>query len=271
MTIEAMPLILAMLFAGAASGLIAGLLGVGGGIVAVPVLEFVLTVLGVDRSLTMKIAVATSMATIVPTSIASARVHARRGAVDMEVVRVWGPAVALGAVVGTVLAAYLKSYWLSLIFAVVATAVAAKMLTPLNNRVLRGAVPRNMAGAWLPFSIGGVSTFMGIGGGTLSVPIMTLCNQPIHRAVGTGAMLGVWISIPATIGYLLANTSSLPVPAFNVGYVNLAGFVCIAPASWLAAPLGARLAHRLSHARLSKIFGIFLLIVAARMVYRTLA
>lgn len=265
-----LPFILAMLFAGGASGLIAGLLGVGGGIVAVPVLELALSLAGIDPDQTMKIAVATSMATIVPTSISSSRAHARRGAVDGELVRAWALPIVIGAASGTILAAHLQSHWLSLIFATVASLVAVKMLTPLDNWVIRNSVPRSASASWLPFSIGGISTLMGIGGGSLSVPVMTLCNQPIHRAVGTGAMLGVWISIPATIGYLLADTSKLTMPPFNIGYVNFAGFAFIAPASWLAAPLGARLAHRMSRRHLSIAFGVFLLLVAVRMVYRAL-
>ena len=266
--IETLPFIFAMLLAGAASGVIAGLLGVGGGIVTVPVLELALTLVGVDASVTMKIAVATSMATIIPTSISSTRAHARRDAIDREVVKAWSLPIVVGAIAGALLATQLRSHWLSIIFGAVATLVAAKMLAPIDHWTMRRDVPRSWRAAWLPFSIAGISSLMGIGGGSLSVPTMTLCGQPIHRAVGTAALLGLWISIPSTLGFLLADTPTTLMPPFSIGYVNLIALLLLAPASWLAAPLGARIAHRLSRRHLSVAFGCFLLLVALRMIYR---
>jgi uncharacterized membrane protein YfcA len=258
-----------MIAAGTLSGVIAGLLGVGGGIILVPVLEWALSVLGVPSELSIKIAVATSLATIIPTGIASSRAHARRDAVDFQVVRAWAAPLVIGAIVGTVLAAHLNGAVLRLVFATVASLVALKMLLPLDHVIVRRDVPVGWRAAWLPFSIGSISTLMGIGGGSLSVPAMTLCNQPVHRAVGTSSLLGLWIPVPATLGFLLANVAQLPMPPFNLGYVNYLGFALIAPATWVAAPLGVHMAHRLSRRRLGLLFGGFLMLVALRMIWRS--
>jgi uncharacterized membrane protein YfcA len=269
-TIEWLPLIAALLGAGAVGGLLAGLLGVGGGIVIVPALDLALTVAGVEPAAALHVAIATSMATIVPTSIASSRSHAKRGAVDAEVIRRWSLPIVIGALAGAMLASRVDARVLSAVFGVVALAAALKMLLPLDSVVLRNGLPSGLQGAVIPGSIGAVSAMMGIGGGTLSVPSMTLCGVPVHKAVGTAALLGMWISVPATIGYLLADVSGTNVPPWTIGLVSLPGFAVVAPVAWLVAPLGARLAHSLDRRRLSAAFGAFLLVVAARMLYRSL-
>ncbi|MGE0114182.1 MAG: sulfite exporter TauE/SafE family protein [Steroidobacteraceae bacterium] len=266
----ALPYALAMLAAGALSGVIAGMLGVGGGIVLVPVLEWVLSLTGVSADLSIKVAVATSLVTIIPTAISSSRAHARRDAIDRQVVRAWALPIVVGALVAALLAARLNGAVLRLVFAGVAALVALKMLLPLDHVTLRRDLPLGWRASWLPFLIGSVSTLMGIGGGSLSVPVMTLCNQPMHRAVGTASLLGLWIAAPATLGFLLADVAHLPMPPFNVGYVNCLGFALIAPATWLAAPLGAQWAHRLTRRQLSLAFGLFLMLMAVRMVWRSL-
>jgi uncharacterized membrane protein YfcA len=264
-----LPMILAALAAGAIGGLIAGLLGVGGGIVIVPVLDAALHLAGVDPAISLKVAVATSMATIVPTAISSSRSHAKRDAIDFELIRRWSIPIVVGALAGALLASQVADAVLAAVFGVITLLVAIKMLLPLDGLVLRPDVPRGPAGALIPASIGGVSAMMGIGGGTLSVPAMTLCGQPVHRAVGTAALLGLWISVPATIGYLVARPASA-MPPLTLGYVSLIGVAAIAPVSWLCAPYGARLAHALDRRMLSAAFGLFLLVVSARMFYRLL-
>lgn len=261
------PLVVAVLASGLAGGFVAGLLGVGGGIVIVPVLEFALGLAGIDPRITMNIAVATSMATIIPTAIVSSRSHAKRGSVDFSIVRVWALPIVVGALVGSQLVAQVEARILAGIFGLAALAVAAKMLLPLDHYVVAQDVPRSWRGAWLPAGIGCLASLMGVGGGTLGVPVMTLCNVPIHRAVGTAALLGLWIAVPATLGFLIARPV-VETPLFTVGYTNLIGFALIAPASVLMAPLGARVAHHLSRRQLSIVFGGFLLFVAARMLYR---
>lgn len=266
-TADLVPLVIAVIASGLLGGLVAGLLGVGGGIVIVPVLEFALGAAGVDPRITMNIAVATSMATIIPTAIVSSRAHTRRGSVDFGIVRAWAAPIVLGALLGSLAVARFEATVLAAIFGIAALAVAAKMLLPLEHVVVAQDVPRSWAGAWLPGAIGCLASLMGVGGGTLGVPVMTLCNIPIHRAVGTAALLGLWISVPATLGFLVARPD-IPTPLSTVGYVNLVGFALIAPASVIMAPLGARLAHSLSRRHLSIAFGAFLLVVAARMLYR---
>jgi uncharacterized membrane protein YfcA len=161
---------------------------------------------------------------------------------------------------------------LAAVFGVVALLAALKMLLPLDNVVLRPSLPEGIAGAALPAFIGAISAMMGIGGGTMSVPTMTLCGEPVHKAVGTAALLGLWIALPATLGYLLAQVPALStMPPLTIGFVSLPGFALIAPISWLVAPLGARLAHSLDRRKLSGAFGVFLFAVAIRMLLRVLA
>lgn len=266
-----LPMIVALLAAGALGGLVAGLLGVGGGIVIVPVLDLALELAGVDPAVVLQIAVATSMATIVPTSLSSSRSHARRGSVDHAVVRHWSIPIVAGSLAGAVAASHVDARVLAVLFGVVALLVALKMLLPLEGVVIRKALPGGVPGAAIPASIGAVSAMMGIGGGTLTVPTMTLCGVPVHKAVGTAATLGLWISVPATLGYLVAPVAEHSLPALSVGWVSLPGFAIIAPVSWRVAPLGARLAHAMDRRRLSAAFGAFLLLVALRMLYRALA
>jgi uncharacterized protein len=269
--IQWLPMLVALLGAGAVAGLLAGLLGVGGGIVIVPALDMALTLAGVDPTVALHVAVATSMATIVPTSISSSRSHARRGAVDGAVIRRWSVPIVVGALVGALLASRVDARVLAGVFGVVALLAALKMLLPLDQLVLRRSLPGGPGGALIPAAIGTVSAMMGIGGGTLTVPAMTLCGEPVHKAVGTAALLGLWISVPATLGYLAAGTDDAVMPPWTVGYVSLVGFVVVAPVAWSVAPIGARLAHSLDRRRLSAAFGVFLAIVAVRMAYRALA
>ncbi len=261
----------AMLATGCAAGVLAGLFGIGGGIIIVPVLEFVLGVLGVDAAIRMHIAVATSLATIVPTSLSSARAHYQRGAVDMSIVKRWGVFVLLGALLGTYVAAHLHGQVLALIFAVLAALVACKMLFLPNSRNLTQDVPNGTAVLLLPTAIGCLSSMMGIGGGTFSVMALTLFNQPIHRAIGTAALIGLVISLPGTVGFIVAGWNDARVPPGSLGYVSLVGLVLIAPAAALTAPLGARLAHAYSAVSLKKIFGVFLLLSALQLFYRALS
>jgi uncharacterized membrane protein YfcA len=246
------------------------MLGVGGGIVTVPVLEYSLRFAGVPEEYRMHVAVATSLAAIIPTSISSARTHHARGALDLDLAKRWGLAVFLGAFGGSLLASHAPVAVLTGVFGSVALLIAAKMLLPLDH--LRGAreVPRGPGGALLGACIGGVSAVMGIGGGTLTVPTLNLCGYPIHRAVGTASFFGILISIPGTLGYLLARPPA-SLPWATVGFVSLVGLAVIAPGSMLSANFGARVAHALSRRRLAQWFGGFLLLVGARMVYRALA
>lgn len=265
---ELLTLAAMMLLTGAVGGVIAGMLGVGGGIVIVPVLDLVLAALGVDPSVRMHVTVATSLATIIPTAISSSRAHEAKGAVDHVQLRRWGIAIFLGAIAGVVLASRVSGDVLSAVFGIVALLVAIKMLLPLEGRHIADAMPGGVVGQLIPFGIGGVSSMMGIGGGTLSVPVMTLFAIPIHRAVGTAALFGLMISVPATVAFVIAGWNVPGLPPGSLGYVNLIGLAIIGPATFVTAPLGARIAHALSKRQLSILFGLFLTVVAVRMLLR---
>jgi len=262
---------LAMLATGTVAGVLAGLFGIGGGIVIVPVLETALGLVGVDPAIRMHIAVGTSLATIIPTSISSARAHHRRKSVDVELVKRWAIFVLIGALLGAWIASRVHSDVLAFVFATLAFLVALKMLFLPESRNLTDAVPRGPLISVIPTSIGCFSSMMGIGGGTFSVMTLTLFNEPIHRAVGTAALFGLVISLPGTLGFVAAGWGDPRVPAGSLGFVSLLGFACIAPATVLAAPLGAKIAHAFSARRLNMLFGSFLIVASLRLFYRAFA
>ncbi|WP_308910452.1 sulfite exporter TauE/SafE family protein [Pseudokordiimonas caeni] len=266
--IDALPLLLMMIGTGLAGGILAGLLGVGGGIVIVPVMEVALGLVGVDPAIRMHVAVATSLSTIMVTSVSSARAHQRKGAIDMDVTRLWAAPILIGSAAGVLVASQVSSGVLSLVFGAIAALVTLKMILPLDGKHITSSVPRGVAGMLPPAFVGLFSSMMGIGGGTLSVPAMTLMGQPIHRAVGTASLFGLLISVPATIGFILTGWGDPRLPAGSLGFVNAIGFLVITPATWVAAPWGAKLAHAMTPRHLSIAFGCFLAIVAARMLYR---
>lgn len=259
------PFILAMLGAGIAGGLIAGLLGVGGGIVVVPVLYFVLGTLGVPADAGIKVAVATSLATIIVTSLSSARSHASRGAVDFALLRSWGVPIIVGVVAGTLLASIVRGWVMTLIFAVVALLVALNMVFRGKGAQVMDDFPNQGVKAGSGVVVGLISAMMGIGGGTLSVPILTAFGFEMRRAVGTAAAIGFLIAIPGTLGYILAGWSAPNVPSGSIGYVNLIAFIAIVPLTALFAPVGARIAHTIPQNLLRYAFAAFLFVTSARM------
>lgn len=260
-------LAVALFATGLFSGLLAGLLGVGGGIVVVPVMFHIFTQIGLPEEVRIHLAVGTSLATIIPTSIMSLRSHAKRGSVDFDLLRSWAPAVFVGTLVGTALAAPAKGQVLTMVFATVALAVALQMaFLPLETRVA-DHLPTSPAKHLMPMIIGAISAMMGIGGGTLSVPTLSLFNYPIRRAVGTSSAIGLVIAIPGTIGFILAGWNVEGRPPWSLGYVSLIGFALIVPASLLTAPYGAKLAHSISVKALRRAFAVFLGITSLRMFY----
>ncbi len=258
----------AMLATGTVAGVLAGLFGIGGGIVIVPVLETALGFVGVDPAIRMHIAVGTSLATIIPTSISSARAHHQRQSVDVDIVKRWAIFVLAGALLGAWIASQVHSRVLALVFATLAMLVALKMVFLPDSRNLTDEVPRAPWVPVIPTSIGCFSSMMGIGGGTFSVMTLTLFNEPIHKAVGTAALFGLVISLPGALGFALAGLGDPRVPAGSLGFVSLLGFACIAPATVLAAPLGAKIAHSFSEKKLSMLFGAFLVVASIRLFYR---
>ncbi len=252
---------------GIIAGILAGLLGVGGGIVIVPVLYHVFSSLGIDAEIRMHLAVGTSLATIIPTSIRSSLAHHRKGSFDIALFRLWVPGVFFGTLFGTWLANRVEFSALTSIFAVVALFVSVHMGFGRQDLRLGAAPPTGPGAAGLTGLIGALSAMMGIGGGTLSVPIMTLFGIPIHRAVGTAAGLGMVIAVPGVIGFMIGGTDATGLPPFSIGYVNWLGFGLIVPATILTVPLGTHLAHTLNPIPLRKTFAFFLGLTAFRMLW----
>jgi uncharacterized membrane protein YfcA len=259
-----------MLVTGCVAGVLAGLFGIGGGIVIVPVLEAALSFLQVDASIRMHVAVATSLATIIPTSIASARAHYQRNSVNIVLVKRWAIFVLLGALLGAWIASQVHSRVLAGVFASLAMLIAIKMLLLPESRNLTDEVPRGPWVAVVPTLIGGLSSMMGIGGGTFSVMTLTLFNEAIHRAIGTAALFGLVISLPGTLAFIIGGLGDSRLPPGNFGYVSLVGLALIAPATVLTAPVGARIAHTFSRRHLSMLFGLFLVAASVRLFYQTL-
>ncbi len=255
---------------GALAGFLAGLLGIGGGIVMVPVLFLSFQSLGVSDPWLMHQAVATSLGIIVPTAFFSARAHYRERAIIMDIIRPWGPWIIFGAAFGAAVGGHLDSGQLILFFAAVAGLMGIKLLLPLENKVVSKGLPGRKTGGVLAVLIGAASTLMGIGGATLSVPVMTLFSVPIKKAIGTASLLGLMIAVPATIGYIWQGFGEAGLLPYSLGFVNLIGVAVVAPASSIMAPIGARTAHRLPRRVLSVVFGLFLIAASLRMAYPVL-
>ncbi|MAD91139.1 MAG: hypothetical protein CMQ54_00175 [Gammaproteobacteria bacterium] len=262
---------IAMLITGSVAGVLAGLFGIGGGIVIVPVLEIILEIIGIDSSIRMHISIATSLAIIIPTSISSARNHYRHRAIDFKIIKSWTPFILFGALFGAWIASQVHSQVLAIIFAGISMLIALKMIFFTENRALTENIPINPFINLVPTSIGCLSSMMGIGGGTFSVMVLTLFNQSIHRAIGTAALLGLIISLPGTFGFIVAGWDDPRLPEMSLGYVNLIGFALISPMSALTAPVGVKVAYLFSENKLSKLFGLLLILIALRLFYRTLS
>lgn len=256
-----------MLGAGAAAGLLAGLLGVGGGIVIVPLLYHLLTLVGIEEAVRMHVAVATSLLVIVPTAFVSSRSHAKRGAVDGRLLRTWGPAILVGVLLGTTVAGHVGGRTLTAVFAVVALLVAANFIFRSRATTLVDGFPNAAVKAGLGIVVGTFSAMMGIGGGTLSVPILTAFGYEARRAVGTAAAIGLIIAIPGAIGFILSGLGEPGRPPFSLGFANLLGAAIIVPMTILTAPWGARIAHAIPQRALKIAFGVFLALTSARMFY----
>ena len=257
-----------LLLAGVGAGLIAGLLGVGGGIILVPVLYYLFTAMGIDEAVRMHVAVGTSLTTIIATSIASIHAHHKRGAVDLALLRSWGPGILIGTLIGGLIASAVKGAALTGIFATLATLIGLYMALGQRTMVISNHLPGPLGAYSLGALIGGISTMMGIGGGSLSVPILSLFGYPIHRAIGTAAAIGFIIGVPGPLYFMFSGWNVSGLPPYSLGYVNLLGTALIVPASMLLAPLGARLSHRLNTRKLKTIFGIFLMIMAGQMLVK---
>lgn len=259
----------AYLAVGAVVGVLAGLLGVGGGLVIVPMLMFCFAQLGLPPENMMHLALGTSLASIVFTSISSSLSHHRRGAVVWIAVRRITPGILAGTFAGAFLASLLSTTGLKAFFSVFLLYVAVQILVdkkPAPSRELPGIVGMSAGGAL----IGLVSSLVGIGGGSLSVPFLLWCNVTGHRAIGTSAAIGFPIALAGAAGYIVNGWQDRALPAGALGYVYLPALVGIVAASMMTAPWGAQMAHRISVKRLKRIFAVMLLVMGVRMVLSTL-
>jgi len=266
--VEAAWLAAAVVVAGILTGILAGLFGIGGGAIIVPVLFEVFRIFGVPEEVRMQLCIGTSLAIIVPTTIRSYQVHRRKGLVLAEVLRKWALAAVFGVAVGAVIAAYAPSEVFKITFAVMASMIATKLLVGRESWKLGSDTPRRgIAMTGYGFLIGLASSLMGVSGGSLAAMVLTLYGKPIHNAVATSSGLGVPIAIAGTIGYVLAGLRhQAELPPLSLGFVSVLGVIVMAPISSLLAPYGARLAHALPKRQLEIGFGLFLLAASARFV-----
>lgn len=250
---------------GGFAGVLAGLLGVGGGIILVPAFYYAFQTLGYDGPQVMQICLATSLATIIVTSTRSVLSHNRKRAVDWEILRGWAPGIVVGAVLGMLAAASLRSSTLQGIFGVLGLIVALYLGFGRQHWRLGEAMPRGAARAAMSPALGFLSVLMGIGGGSFGVPIMSLYGTPIHRAVATAAGFGVIIAVPSVIGFLFLRVDAALRPPLTIGAVNLVAFAIVITMTMITAPLGAKLAHATDPKLLRRVFALFLGLVALNM------
>jgi uncharacterized membrane protein YfcA len=264
-------LILELAILGVATGFLAGLLGIGGGMVMVPFLTYLLGQQGVSPDLAVKMAIATSMATIIFTSVSSVRAHHKRGAVRWPLVQGLAPGIVLGSLIGSLgVFAFLKGSFLALFFAGFVSFSATQMFLdkkPAPSRQVPGTVGLLGAGSFIGF----LSGLVGAGGGFVSVPFMTWCNVAIHNAVATSAALGFPIALANVVGYIISGQDVPNLPEYAFGYLWLPALVVIASCSVFMAPLGASAAHRLPVKQLKRVFASILYVLAAYMLYKGLS
>lgn len=258
-----LPMLLLLMAIGAFAGVIAGLLGVGGGIVLVPAFFYAFGQMGYGGDQLMQVCLGTSLATIMATAMRSVNGHSRRGAVDWAVLKGWAPVIGIGAVLGFLLAAQLRSVTLQAVFGVLALLAGVYMALGRAEWRLGHAMPTGARKWALGGGIGFLSVLMGIGGGTFGVPMMTLFGMPIHRAVGTASGFGLIIAVPSALGFLTMRIENAP--PLTLGAVNLPAFVVIVAMTLLTTPLGVRLAHAMDPKPLKRAFAVFLMVVALNM------
>ncbi len=258
-----LPLLLLLMGIGALAGVLAGLLGVGGGIVLVPAFYYTFAGLGYESGELMQVCLATSLATIIVTSARSVASHHKRGAVNWDILQSWAPGIVAGAIIGVLVAAGLRSTTLQMIFGVLAFAIGLYML--FGNAAWRIAdeMPEGPLRWILSPLVGFLSVLMGIGGGSFGVPIMTLHGVAIHRAVATAAGFGFIIAVPSVVGFLFVNVTGAP--PWSLGAVNIPAFLIVIAMTLMTAPLGAKIAHALDPKPLKRVFGVFLTLVAVNM------
>ncbi|AWW75578.1 permease [Erythrobacter sp. KY5] len=257
----------ALLMAGAAAGFAGGLFGIGGGFVVVPALVFLLPLMGAGAEQTAHVAVGTSLATIIFTSIRSTMSHAKRDSVDFDLLKGWAPWVVLGTAAGAWIADFVSGAQLAMIFGVGVLGFAVYFLLPARAaEPIFAAMPAGVARVGIAGTLGAFSALLGIGGGTLTTLTMTVCGAPIHRAIGTAAGMGAIIAIPGAVGFAVIGWGEAGLPWGSLGYVNLPAALGIVVTSIIFAPLGVAVAHNLAPQVLRRVFGIYLIVVGITMI-----
>lgn len=255
---------------GALAGVLAGLLGVGGGIVLVPAFYYAFAALGYEGPELMQVCLATSLATIIVTSLRSVHSHNRKGAVDWDILKGWAPGIVVGAVIGVAVAASLRSVVLQGIFGCLALVIGAYLGLGRPHWRIGERMPTGLTRAILSPLVGFLSVLMGIGGGSFGVPLMSLYNTPIHRAVATAAGFGVLIAVPSVAVFLFLGIEPGSRPPLTVGAVNVPAFLLVIAMTLMTAPLGVRIAHAMDPRPLKRIFAVFLTLVALNMLRKAL-
>jgi uncharacterized membrane protein YfcA len=262
---ELLFVILSLIATGCLAGLLAGLLGVGGGIIIVPVLFFVFQMIGVSPEAAMPIATATSLATMVFTSLSSIRAHIKRGNVDLPLLKTFAPFVIIGVLAGSVIVTQINGLWLSGLFGFIAIMAALNMILRAGAKPLASRLPGMPGKGLMATTIGFFSVMIGIGGGTLTVPSLTAFNYPIHKAVGTAAAVGFLIAFPGALSLLIIGQSFSDAPPMTYGLVNILACLFLIPLTVFFAPIGAQVSSYLNAKLLKRIFAVSLIITGLRM------
>ncbi len=270
---EVIGLIVAMCAAGAVAGITAGLFGIGGGFVVVPALLAVFPLFSEAGSELIYVAIGTSLASIIVSSARSVQVHRARDAVDFVVLKDWSLWLVLGVGVGLYIAAVTDGRKLFMVFAIGVLAYSLYFLFPgfFQRAIPTLSMPTGVRRAGLASALGGFSALLGIGGGTVTVITMVMCNRPVHQAVATAAGVGFIIAVPGTLGFLILGLGVEGLPFGSFGYINLPALAAISALSIITAPIGANWAHSLDEMRLKRLFGYYLLFVAATMFYKSIS
>jgi uncharacterized protein len=255
---------------GAFAGVLAGMLGVGGGIILVPSFFYAFQTLGYNSPQLMQICLATSLATIIVTSARSVLSHNKKEAVDWEILRGWAPGIVLGALLGVLVAASLRSVTLQAVFGGLALLIGLYMATAQAHWRLGDEMPKGLRRLSLSPALGFLSVLMGIGGGSFGVPVMTLYGVPIHRAVATAAGFGVIIAVPSVLAFLLLQVDPATRPPFTIGAVNFVAFFVTITMTLITAPIGVKLAHAMNPKPLKRVFAVFLTLVALNMLRKAM-
>jgi uncharacterized membrane protein YfcA len=265
--VQYVPMVLFLMTMGAVAGFFSGLLGIGGGLILVPGLYFGLSAMGYEQTYLMHVAIGTSLAAILPTGFSSARAHWKRGAVRMDIFRAIAPGTMIGSLAGVVTAGHVTGAGLQIVFGAAVLLVAVVMFVdPARYRFLKD-VPQQPVIFFIGIFVGILAALMGIAGALLCVPFLVMCGVAMHAAVGTSSAIGLTVSFPAAVGFIfigMAQDTGIPL---TLGYVNMLAFALIIPFSVLVAPLGAKVAHSMDVGKLRKVFAVFMVLIAAKMLW----